>query len=110
MRFTSKHPVVFGASRAGALAEGTLPPAREKPAAGLLFGLAAYAYWGLMPVYFKAVQEVPPGELLAHRIVWCAPLTERTRVKKSLRRWHSVRPRMRQQGRSARRGTSPLRP
>jgi chloramphenicol-sensitive protein RarD len=85
MRFTSKHPVVLSTSRAGALAEGTLPPAREKPAAGLLFGLAAYGYWGLMPVYFKAVQEVPPGKLLAHRVVWCAPLM--VLALTLLRRW-----------------------
>jgi chloramphenicol-sensitive protein RarD len=38
-----------------------------------------------MPVYFKAVQEVPPGELLAHRIVWCALLM--VLVLTLLRRW-----------------------
>jgi len=43
MRFTSKHLVVLGTSRAGAPSEQTLPPAREKANAGLLFGLAAYA-------------------------------------------------------------------
>jgi chloramphenicol-sensitive protein RarD len=85
MRFTSKHLVVLGTSRAGAPAEGTLPPARENAAAGLLFGVAAYAYWGLTPVYLKAVQEVPPGELLAHRIVWCALLM--VLVLTLLRRW-----------------------
>jgi chloramphenicol-sensitive protein RarD len=41
---------------------------------GLLYGLAAYGWWGLVPIYFKAVQPVPPGELLAHRIVWSALL------------------------------------
>jgi len=85
MSFDSKHLVGVGTSWAGAPAQGTFPPAREKAAAGLLFGLAAYAYWGLMPVYFKAVQEVPPGELLAHRIVWCALLM--VLVLTLLRRW-----------------------
>jgi chloramphenicol-sensitive protein RarD len=37
---------------------------------GLLYGLAAYGWWGLVPLYFKALGAVPPGELLAHRIVW----------------------------------------
>lgn len=38
---------------------------------GLAYGLAAYGWWGLMPLYFKAVQAVPGEELLAQRIVWC---------------------------------------
>lgn len=37
---------------------------------GLLYGLAAYGLWGLMPLYFRAVRQVSPLELLAHRIVW----------------------------------------
>lgn len=38
--------------------------------AGLVYGIAAYGLWGLMPLYFRMVAEVPPLELLAHRIVW----------------------------------------
>lgn len=38
--------------------------------AGLSFGIAAYAWWGLAPLYFKAVAHVSPAEVLAHRIVW----------------------------------------
>lgn len=37
---------------------------------GLLYGLAAYGLWGLMPLYFWLVRHVSPLELLAHRIVW----------------------------------------
>jgi chloramphenicol-sensitive protein RarD len=37
---------------------------------GILYGLAAYGWWGLVPVYFKAVADLPPAEILAHRIVW----------------------------------------
>jgi chloramphenicol-sensitive protein RarD len=44
---------------------------RREARGGLIYGLAAYGLWGLMPLYFKAVAEVPPKELLAHRIVWC---------------------------------------
>jgi chloramphenicol-sensitive protein RarD len=39
---------------------------------GLLYGLAAYGLWGLMPLYFRAVAAVRPVELLAHRIIWSA--------------------------------------
>lgn len=37
---------------------------------GLTFGLGAYLWWGLQPVYFKVVASVPAAEVLAHRIVW----------------------------------------
>jgi chloramphenicol-sensitive protein RarD len=47
-------------------------PTGETATAGLLFGLAAYGWWGLQPLYFKAMKEVPPTVLLAHRTIWCA--------------------------------------
>ncbi|MEZ4235162.1 MAG: EamA family transporter RarD [Myxococcota bacterium] len=37
---------------------------------GLAAGVAAYALWGLLPLYWKLLGAVPPLELLAHRIVW----------------------------------------
>ncbi|HEY7650040.1 MAG TPA: EamA family transporter RarD [Methylomirabilota bacterium] len=37
---------------------------------GFVYGLGAYAIWGLIPVYFKAVASTPALEVLAHRIVW----------------------------------------
>jgi chloramphenicol-sensitive protein RarD len=41
---------------------------------GLLYGIAAYAIWGVIPLYFKAVESIPAFELLMHRIVWSAVL------------------------------------
>jgi chloramphenicol-sensitive protein RarD len=38
--------------------------------AGLAYGLAAFGFWGLVPIYFKAVASVPALEVLAHRVVW----------------------------------------
>lgn len=37
---------------------------------GLAYGLIAYAWWGVMPIYFKALQTVPSIDIVAHRIVW----------------------------------------
>ncbi|HWG47927.1 MAG TPA: EamA family transporter RarD [Gemmataceae bacterium] len=37
---------------------------------GLLYGLAAYGCWGLVPLYFREIGAVSPPEILAHRIVW----------------------------------------
>lgn len=42
---------------------------------GWLFGIAAFAWWGLAPIYFKAVDEASAPEILAHRIAWCVPVT-----------------------------------
>jgi chloramphenicol-sensitive protein RarD len=40
---------------------------------GLLAAFGAYGIWGIMPVYFVLVREVPAFEVLAHRIVWAIP-------------------------------------
>lgn len=37
---------------------------------GLLYAAAAYTVWGLFPMYFKALQSVPPLQILMHRVVW----------------------------------------
>lgn len=37
---------------------------------GLLYGIVAYLLWGLFPVYWKLLDHIPPGEILANRIVW----------------------------------------
>ena len=37
---------------------------------GLIFGLAAYLIWGVMPLYFKLLVQVGPAEIVAHRILW----------------------------------------
>lgn len=51
-------------------------PQSESRAArsGVAYGLAAYLWWGLVPMYFKAVKSVPAWEVLAHRIIWSAVL------------------------------------
>ncbi len=38
--------------------------------AGLGYGLSAYAMWGVFPLYFRALSEVPPLIILCHRIFW----------------------------------------
>lgn len=37
---------------------------------GLAFGVAAFAVWGLAPVYWKLLGHVDPWETVAHRTVW----------------------------------------
>lgn len=46
----------------------------EKPVRdGLVSALLAYTLWGVLPLYFKAVQTVPLFEVLTHRIIWAVP-------------------------------------
>ena len=40
---------------------------------GLAAGVVAYALWGVLPIYFKAVGSVPPIDIVAHRVLWSAP-------------------------------------
>ena len=37
---------------------------------GILFAIAAYTMWGIAPLYFKLIGQVPAMEILMHRIVW----------------------------------------
>jgi chloramphenicol-sensitive protein RarD len=37
---------------------------------GFWLAAAAYSIWGLFPIYWKLVADVPAGQVLAHRIVW----------------------------------------
>jgi chloramphenicol-sensitive protein RarD len=37
---------------------------------GILAGIGAYTLWGLFPIYWKLLEEVPAIEILAHRMVW----------------------------------------
>jgi chloramphenicol-sensitive protein RarD len=37
---------------------------------GIAYACAAYVLWGVIPIYFKALQAVPPAEILGHRILW----------------------------------------
>jgi chloramphenicol-sensitive protein RarD len=52
---------------------------------GLVYAVAAYGLWGLMPLYFRAVAEVPALELLAQRILWSVVLLAGVLV--SVGRW-----------------------
>ncbi len=37
---------------------------------GIVYAIAAYGSWGVIPLYFKAVASVAPVEVLAHRALW----------------------------------------
>lgn len=37
---------------------------------GILLAVLAYFMWGLAPVYFKAMGQVPALEMVSHRVIW----------------------------------------
>jgi chloramphenicol-sensitive protein RarD len=42
--------------------------------AGMLYSAGAFASWGLLPLYVKAVASVSPLEVLVHRAIWALAL------------------------------------
>jgi chloramphenicol-sensitive protein RarD len=49
---------------------GATDEARRDATVGLAYGIAAYGFWGIAPLYFKLLAHVPAIEVLAHRITW----------------------------------------
>lgn len=47
-------------------------PRRGKEARGTAAAFAAYAMWGIFPLYWKQLKAVEALQVLAHRIVWAA--------------------------------------
>lgn len=43
--------------------------------AGIWYTVFAYLAWGLLPVYWKALEALPALEILAHRVLWSFLLT-----------------------------------
>ena len=37
---------------------------------GIAYALGAYIFWGLHPIYWKLLQNVPSVEIVSHRIIW----------------------------------------
>ena len=40
---------------------------------GFVLGLLAYALWGFLPLYFKAIAAIPAFDIVAHRVLWSLP-------------------------------------
>jgi len=66
---------------------------------GLIGGIAAYVAWGLVPLYFQAAKQIPPKEMLAHRVIWSLIVVSvlfsltggRSRLAGSIRDWKAIR-------------------
>jgi chloramphenicol-sensitive protein RarD len=47
--------------------------AAARPKHGFLYGVGAYALWGVLPIYFKAIADVAAVDIVAHRVLWSLP-------------------------------------
>ena len=52
----------------------TAVPAGHDATRGFFYALAAYLFWGVQPIFMKAVAHIPATEIVAHRIVWSVPV------------------------------------
>ncbi len=41
---------------------------------GVMAALAAFIFWGFVPVYFKTLGSVDALEIIAHRVIWAIPV------------------------------------
>jgi chloramphenicol-sensitive protein RarD len=61
----------------------------KRTRAGLLLGFGAYVLWGVLPLYFKAIEGVAATEIVAHRILWS--LIFLGALASLWRRWGTIR-------------------
>ena len=41
---------------------------------GVIAALTAFTFWGLVPIYYKGLQDVGAWEVMAHRVIWAVPV------------------------------------
>jgi chloramphenicol-sensitive protein RarD len=63
-------PGTATSSTASATVESHAMSSRKLAAEGLLAGIAAFVIWGAFPLYLKPLHDVPPLQIIAHRIAW----------------------------------------
>jgi chloramphenicol-sensitive protein RarD len=52
------------------VASASATSSRKLAAEGLLAAVVAFIIWGAFPVYLKPLHDVPPLQIIAHRIAW----------------------------------------
>lgn len=62
---------------------------RSERAIGVWYTLSAFTLWGVLPLYWKALKQVPSPQILAHRIFWAFVFV--LAVVLVRRRWSDIR-------------------
>ena len=60
----------YGPSKSGMITVYSGSKASADLKRGVLSALTAYLIWGLYPVYWKLLTDVPAAQIMTHRIVW----------------------------------------
>jgi chloramphenicol-sensitive protein RarD len=63
--------------------------AAARPEHGFLYGVGAYALWGVLPIYFKAIADVAAVDIVAHRVLWSLPFL--ALLLAASRGWNQIR-------------------
>ncbi len=63
--------------------------AHRRSRQGVIYGVLSYGTWGLVPLYFKAVERVAPVEVVAQRVFWTCLLLGI--LLTLVRRWGALR-------------------
>lgn len=61
----------------------------NKKTAGVIYAVASYGLWGILPLYWKLVDSVFPIEILANRIVWAFVFT--IIIIAVTKQWHELK-------------------
>ena len=51
-------------------APGANASAQKDERSALIAGVAAFGFWGIIPIYWKWMAAVPAPQILAHRVIW----------------------------------------
>ena len=59
---------------------------------GVLAAISAYVMWGLFPLYWHLVRDVPALQIIAHRVIWCGVFVVGwLLISEGLAWWHKAR-------------------
>ncbi len=89
MNVPARHPRREATRLRVAAARGTMAgsftPITKIMNPGVAYAIVAYVIWGLFPLYFHLLNQVPAMQILAHRMVWSLLLI--VGILLALRRW-----------------------
>ncbi|HEX3651781.1 MAG TPA: EamA family transporter RarD [Rhizomicrobium sp.] len=60
------------AGETGAPLEGAEASLQKDDLAGVTYAALAYIFWGIVPIYWRWLADVPPFQITVHRVLWCA--------------------------------------
>ncbi len=48
----------------------TIQNGKRESIVGVWYAIGAFFLWGVLPLYWKALKQIPSSQILAHRIIW----------------------------------------